>query len=205
MAQNPAVHMVVDPPLSPQAGQAYLTWPGLELYAGITGADGAVALVPVPRLPYKQEFQLSLYVNLVLMLMLAIAIAFQMPLVIALLGWMGLATPQWFRRHRRYALLICGVVAVIITPPDAFSALLMMLPLYALYELGILLLVAAPASAVAEGRVFSLRRFRESPADNRREPMDQPRKPAHVELTVSRRNGPAQSAHQNDDRGEGGS
>ena len=80
--------------------------------------------------------------------------------------------------------------------------LVMMLPLYALYELGILLLVMAPASAVAEGRVFSMRRFRRRQSDNQREPMDQPRKPAQPDLTVVRSRSAGDSGAADADGGE---
>jgi hypothetical protein len=162
----------------------------------VADATGAVEILPVPRTSattIQQMFRLSEYINLVLMLMLAIAIAFQMPLVIVLLGWMGLASPQWLRSKRKYALMICAILAVIITPPDVISMLIMLVPLYGLYELGIILLRIAPASAVAEGRVFSWRRFTprktraaSGASDKRREPMDQPRQPAHMEMTVGR-------------------
>jgi sec-independent protein translocase protein TatC len=93
----------------------------------------------------------------VLLLMLGIVIAFQMPLVILLMGWVGLVTADGLRSKRKYALLICAAVAAVITPADALSMLMMLVPLVALFELSILLLIFAPASAVAEGIV--LKRF----------------------------------------------
>jgi sec-independent protein translocase protein TatC len=78
--------------------------------------------------------------------------------VILLLGWMGLVTAAGLRAKRKYAVFVCAAVAAMITPADALSMLLMLVPLVALFELSILLLVFAPASAVAEGTV--LRRFR---------------------------------------------
>ena len=89
--------------------------------------------------------------------MLGIAIAFQMPLVILLLGWLGLATPEWLKSKRKYALLICGVIAAVTTPADVISMIAMLIPLYALYELGIILVQFIPASAIAEGRIVRRR------------------------------------------------
>lgn len=174
------------------AGEALLTWPAMNLHVVAASPEGAPKLVDVPRSWIRQEFRLSEYINLVLMLMLAIAIAFQMPLVVTLLGWLGLASADWLRRQRRYALLICGLIAIIITPPDAISALIMLVPLYGLYELGILLLVVAPASAVAKGRVFSMSRFRETSSqaaagrDNRGATSGQMRQSVQIEETVAR-------------------
>ena len=90
--------------------------------------------------------------------MLGIVIAFQMPLAILLMGWLGLVTADGLRAKRKYALFICAAVAAVITPADALSMLMMLVPLVLLFELSILLLILAPASAVAEGTV--LKRFR---------------------------------------------
>ena len=101
----------------------------------------------------SQEFRLAEYINFVLILMLAIAIAFQMPLVILLLGWMGLAERRVLERNRRYALVACALLGAVLTPADVVSMLLLFIPLYLLYELGIILLRIAPAHRVAEGSV----------------------------------------------------
>lgn len=189
LVNNPSVQVYTHQPEHPIAGQAWLLWPDMKLYVAALDAAGAVQIIDVPRPAQSsvaQLFRLSDYISFVLLLFLGIVIAFQMPLVILLLGWMGLASPQWLRDKRRYAVMICALVAVVITPGDVVSMLVMMVPLYGLYELGILLLVMAPASAVAEGRVFSLRRFRSKRSDNPREPMDQPRKAAQPDLTVAR-------------------
>lgn len=96
----------------------------------------------------SQVFQLTSFINFVLLLMLGITIAFQMPLVILLLGWIGIVTPEWLSNQRKYALLACAMLAAITTPADIISMLLMLIPLYMLYELGILLLRVMPASRV---------------------------------------------------------
>ena len=49
-----------------------------------------------------QTFRVSYVINFELLLMLGIAIAFQMPLVILLLGWLGLASPEWLRSQRKW-------------------------------------------------------------------------------------------------------
>jgi sec-independent protein translocase protein TatC len=134
---NPAITLRVEQPKDPQ--------------------PGAVWVIPVTHWRgsmIAQEFRLTTYINFVLLLMLGIVIAFQMPLVIVLLGWLGILTAPALRAKRKYALLICAVVAAMITPADALSMLMMLVPLVALYELSILLLVIAPASAVAEGTIL---------------------------------------------------
>ena len=66
---------------------------------------------------------------------------------------MGIVKPTTLRKNRKYALLACAVVAAITTPADVISMMLMLVPLYCLYEFGILLLILAPAKRVAEGAV----------------------------------------------------
>ena len=102
----------------------------------------------------SQEFRLAEYISFVLILMLAIAIAFQMPLVIVLLGWMGMADRRFLERNRRYALFACAIMGAILTPADIVSMVLLFVPLYILYELGILLLRIAPAERVAQGSIL---------------------------------------------------
>jgi sec-independent protein translocase protein TatC len=83
------------------------------------------------------------------MLMFAIAIAFQLPMVMLLLGWLGVLNPDWLRKNRRYALLVLALLSAIITPQDIVSMLMMLIPLYMLYELGIQLIVWVPMTRVA--------------------------------------------------------
>ncbi len=101
-----------------------------------------------------QAFQLTAYVSFVLLLTFGMVIAFQTPLVILLLGWVGIVTPQLLRRYRKQSVMICAIVSMVITPADPWSMIAMLVPLYGLYELGIVLLVLAPAKKVASGTIF---------------------------------------------------
>ncbi len=160
LEEKTRLRVVSEPPSSIHAGDIWLKIPENILYIAVPSPGAGEGVLEVLRLPMgapsrvAQQFRLSEYISFVLLLVLAVAIAFQMPLVILLLGWLGLASAAWLRAHRRYALLLCAVVSAVITPADAVSMILMLIPLYTLYELGILLLVLAPASRVAEGRVL---------------------------------------------------
>lgn len=101
-----------------------------------------------------QEFRLSEYIKFVLLLMLTITIAFQMPLVILLLGWVGIVNRRFLEKNRRYALVVCAALGAILTPADVVSMVMLLIPLYLLYELGIILLRIAPANRIAEGTVL---------------------------------------------------
>ena len=59
--------------------------------------------------------------------------------------------PATLRRGRRLALGLSTVLAAVLTPPDVFSLLLLLVPLYLLYELSIILLVLLPSGRVAQG------------------------------------------------------
>src|SRR6266567_3266431 len=68
---------------------------------------------------------------------IAFGLITELPLVVIILASLGLVTPQFLTRHRRYALVLSAVVAALLTPPDAVSMLLMLLPLTLLYEVSI--------------------------------------------------------------------
>src|SRR2546427_13081432 len=61
----------------------------------------------------------------------------ELPLVITILAALGVVTPEFLGRQRRYAIAIAAGLAAILTPPDAVSMLLMLIPLLLLYELSI--------------------------------------------------------------------
>lgn len=159
LASAEAIPVLARPPAELVAGRIWLEAPDLVLRVAVPNEDGVLVPFDVPDASVagiEPAFRVSFVVNFTLVLMLGIVVAFQMPLVILLLGWLGLASATWLRGQRRYALLVCGVIAAVITPADAASMVMMLIPLYALYELGILLLVLAPAGRVAEGRWLRL-------------------------------------------------
>ena len=77
------------------------------------------------------------YLATVVNVTLACGIIFQLPLSVRLLSRAGLVTAPFLRRYRRHALLLLTLLAAIITPPDVVSTIIIVIPLYALYELGI--------------------------------------------------------------------
>ena len=79
------------------------------------------------------------YVTFVTVLMLVFGIAFQTPIAILFLNKTGLVSVQALRRSRKYVLLLIVIVAAMATPPDVVSQVTLAIPLYLLFELGILL------------------------------------------------------------------
>ena len=84
--------------------------------------------------------------------LLACGIVFQLPVLLLGLVRMGITTPAKLRKNRRYAILVCAIVAAALPGVDPVSMLLEMVPLVALYELSILLAAAfgRPSSDVAD-------------------------------------------------------
>ncbi|MFZ5432791.1 MAG: twin-arginine translocase subunit TatC [Calditrichota bacterium] len=88
-------------------------------------------------------WSLKNYVNLVLFLLLAFGIIFQLPLIIGILISTGLVPSRFFRRNRRYAIVVIFILAAFATPTtDALTMSLMVAPLIVLYELSIWIGVA---------------------------------------------------------------
>lgn len=82
---------------------------------------------------------LTEYFGLTLKMMLALGLIFEVPVVMILLGRFGIVNSKVLAKNRHYAFVVSSVVAAIATPsPDAFTMLLVMGPLYALFELGLL-------------------------------------------------------------------
>jgi sec-independent protein translocase protein TatC len=83
-------------------------------------------------------WSLKNYINLVLFLLLAFGLIFQLPLVIGILIATGLVPSSFFRRHRRYAIVVIFIVAAVATPTtDWLTMTLMAVPLVLLYEASI--------------------------------------------------------------------
>jgi sec-independent protein translocase protein TatC len=81
------------------------------------------------------------YLDFALLLFFAFGVAFEMPVATVLLVATGLVPVEKLRKNRGYVLLGIFIVAAFLTPPDAISQTFMAVPMYVLYELGILLAV----------------------------------------------------------------
>lgn len=77
------------------------------------------------------------YLSLVMALMLAFGLSFQLPVILTLLGKIGLVTSSGLGKGRKYAIVGILAFAALFTPPDAISQLLLAGPVYLLYEISI--------------------------------------------------------------------
>jgi sec-independent protein translocase protein TatC len=87
----------------------------------------------------KMMTDMSSYIDFVLLLFFAFGIAFQVPVATVLLVSTGLVKLETLRKNRGYVLLGIFVLAAFLTPPDAISQSFMAVPMYLLYEIGIVL------------------------------------------------------------------
>jgi sec-independent protein translocase protein TatC len=77
------------------------------------------------------------YLDFVLKLFFAFGLAFEIPIAVILLIWTGITTPEALAGKRRYVIVGCFVVGMVLTPPDVFSQTLLAVPMWLLFEAGI--------------------------------------------------------------------
>jgi len=85
------------------------------------------------------DFDLSSYISLVRASVLASGLIFELPIVIYFLTKVGVVTPEFLRKYRKYALVIVLVLSAVITPPDIVSQIIVAIPVLILYEVSIII------------------------------------------------------------------
>lgn len=152
----PALPVLAADPPEPQPGQYWINSTLSEMRICLAAADGSAA--PVIRGTalssdglIRQEFKVSQTIDMIFNFALAFAAGFQMPVVVLVLGWVGIVTTQTLRKYRRHAIMVCAVLGAALTPGDPLSMILLTVPLVLLFELGLFLLTVLPASRVARG------------------------------------------------------
>ncbi|QJA06854.1 preprotein translocase subunit TatC [Thermosulfurimonas marina] len=143
----------------------YLLWRALSAVYGLSWRSGLALVLGgsllfyggmtfcfFVSLPYGMRFLLSFgrgelvptisvghFVNFVGLFLLAFGLIFEVPLLMMLAARIGLLDPYKAARFRRHAILIIAILAAVLTPtPDVFNMSLMAVPLYLLFEVGLL-------------------------------------------------------------------
>jgi sec-independent protein translocase protein TatC len=78
--------------------------------------------------------RLDQHASIVIKTIMAFGLAFQMPLLLLALGWVGVVPSALLREKRRHAIVFIFLIAMILTPPDPVSQIVMALPMCVLYE-----------------------------------------------------------------------
>ena len=85
------------------------------------------------------QINLDSYISTFVTLTLMMGLVFQLPIMSFFLAKMGILQATFMKKYRRHALVLIGIAAAVITPPDLFTCFMVMMPMYGLYELSILI------------------------------------------------------------------
>jgi len=127
----------------------YLLMPGVILFF-LAGAAFTYFVFLPPALRFLIDFpwldsvmpmiSIGNYISVVTKLLFVMGLVFEIPLIMYFLTKIGVVTPQWLAKFRRFAIVGAFIVAAIVTPtPDPINQTIVAVPIILLYELGILL------------------------------------------------------------------
>ena len=93
------------------------------------------------KIVVEYNFSLESYLIYVLWLIFGCGILFQFPVITMFFTRIGIFTPEFLRQYRRVAIILALILGAVLTPPDPFSQILIVIPLIILYELSIIISV----------------------------------------------------------------
>lgn len=86
----------------------------------------------------ENQISLSSYISTLVSVTFSVGVVFEMPVFIYFLSKIGIVTPEFLKKSRKYMIVLIVTVAAIITPPDVFSQIVVSIPLLLLYEASII-------------------------------------------------------------------
>lgn len=87
----------------------------------------------------KPMISIDAYMGFFSQLVLMFGVAFELPLVVVVLGMMGIVDQAFLRKNRRYVVMTIAVIAAVITPPDLLSMVMMLVPMLVLFESAVII------------------------------------------------------------------
>jgi sec-independent protein translocase protein TatC len=98
----------------------------------------------------KNEINMQNVISFMTLLVMGTGIIFELPVLMYFLARLGLITSAFLVKYRKYAFVVILIVAAIVTPPDIVSQLILTIPLYSLFELGIFIIKRVEKTKKAE-------------------------------------------------------
>ena len=105
----------------------YLVFPLVFLFFTSVAPEG-ISVMP----------DIRAYLDFVLKLFMAFGLSFQIPIAVVILSWLGTVDPNKLATKRPYVFVLCFIVGMLLTPPDIISQALLAIPMWLLFEVGIL-------------------------------------------------------------------
>jgi sec-independent protein translocase protein TatC len=105
----------------------YVVFPLVFLFFTSVGPEGIAIMTDIRS-----------YLDFVLKLFFAFGISFEIPIAVVILSWMGAVDPDNLAKKRPYVFVCCFIFGMLLTPPDILSQTLLAIPMWLLFEVGIL-------------------------------------------------------------------
>jgi sec-independent protein translocase protein TatC len=87
----------------------------------------------------KNEINIQSIVSFMSVLVLGTGLIFELPVLMYFLARIGIISSEFLKKYRKYAFIIILIIAAIVTPPDIVSQVILTIPLYALFEMGVVI------------------------------------------------------------------
>lgn len=104
----------------------YVVFPLVFMFFTSVGPEGVAVMTDIRS-----------YLDFVLKLFFAFGISFEIPIGVVILSWVGVVEPDKLAQKRPYVFVLCFVLGMLLTPPDILSQILLALPMWLLFEVGI--------------------------------------------------------------------
>jgi len=105
----------------------YVVFPLVFMFFTSVGPEGIAIMTDIRS-----------YLDFVLKLFFAFGISFEIPIAVVILSWMGAVDPDSLAKKRPYVFILCFVFGMLLTPPDILSQTLLAIPMWLLFEIGIM-------------------------------------------------------------------